>query len=127
MAGGAFSQDGSLRSERADVDFTADAQYRAIKRTATGITLCGAADAGFIGVLQDDVPAGEYATYKIRDVSKAVAGAAIAAGARVTTDADARFVTAVAGNPVMGRAEAAAAALGDIFALEIEPSGVVPA
>lgn len=120
---GSYAQDGALRSHIADADFTASAQYRAVKRTSTGLALCGAADVGFYGVLQDDVPIGRYATAKVRDTSKMVAGAAVAAGAKLTTDASGRFVTAATGNTIVGRAREAAAAAGDLFAGEIFQAG----
>lgn len=122
----AYAQDGAFVAYDSDADLSAEAagQYRAVKRTATGFVLCVATDAAFLGVLQDDPAAGEPGTIKTRDVSKAAAGAAIAAGAAVTTDANGRFITAAATNVVVGRALEAAAAANDLFSLQIERAGV---
>lgn len=120
----AYSQDGGKVAYVADTDLSVTGQYRAVKRTATGIALCGAADAGFLGILQDDPLAGESGTVKTRDVSKAVAGAAVAVGAFVTTDATGRLITAAVGNPRVGRALEAAAAASDLFPIEVGLSGV---
>ncbi len=122
----AYAQDGGKVSYPSDADYSADGsgQYRAVRRTATGIVLCGAADAGFLGILQDDPALGEWGTVKTRDVSKASIGAAVAAGARLTTDAAGRLVTAVAGNPIVARALEAGAASGHLISVEVGLSGV---
>lgn len=120
----AYAQDGGKVAFPADVDLSVTGQYRAVKRTATGIDLCVAADAGFVGILQDDPLAGESGTVKTRDVSVAVAGAAVAVGARLTTDATGRLVTAAVGNPVVAQALEAAAAASDLFAVEVGLTGV---
>lgn len=125
----AYAQDGALVAYNADADYSVDGtgQYRAVKRTATGIVLCGAADVGFLGILQDDPAAGEAGTVKTRDVSKAVIGAAVVAGARLTTDANARLITAVAGNTVVAWAMEPGGASGDVIAVEVGVAGVVAA
>lgn len=120
----AYAQDGGKVAYPADTDLSVTGQYRAVKRTATGIALCGAADAGFLGILQDDPLAGESGTVKTRDVSKAVAGAAVAVGALLTTDAVGRLVPAALGNPAVARALEAAAADSDLFAVEVGLTGV---
>lgn len=118
-----FAQDGAQRAFTADTDLRTS-QWCAVRRTATGIALAGAASVDFLGILQDDPDIGEAGTVKVRDVSKAKAGAAIAAGARLTTDATGRLITAAATNPIVGRALEAAAAADDLFAAEINPGGV---
>lgn len=121
-----FGQDGALRAAPAAADFSTTGQYRAVKLTSDGYALCGAADLDFAGILQDDPLAGETATVKVRDVSKAVAGAAIALTDELTTDANGRMVPAATTNPIMGRPQEVAAAAGDLFAMEIRPGGTKP-
>ena len=121
-----FAQDGAFRAAPSSADYSADGtgQYRAVKLTGTGtVVLCGAADVDFAGVLQDNPASGETATYKVRDVSWAIAGAAIALTDELTTDAAGRFVPATTGQVIVGRPVSAAAASGDKFSLEIRPGG----
>lgn len=123
----AYSQDGALRAEPAAANYSADGtgQYRAVKRTATGVVLCGAADVDFAGILQNDPATGENATYKVRDVSKAVAGGVINANLteELTTDADGRLVPATTGQVIVGRPLEGASGSGVLFAMEIRPGG----
>jgi hypothetical protein len=122
----AYSQDGNLVTYTSDADYSADGtgQYRGVKITSTGVVLCGANDAAFLGVLQNDPKSGAAATVKVQDTSKAIAGGAITNGAKVTTDAAGRFVAATTGQNVCGRARSAAAASGDQFSLLIQPGGL---
>lgn len=122
----AYSQDGFLRPYPSDADLSAEGagQYRAVKRTATGFALCGAADVDFLGVLQDDPKLGESGTIKVGQATKAHAGAAIAITDELTTDSTGRFIAATTGNVVVGRPLEAAAAAGDLFAMEIRPGGI---
>lgn len=122
----AKSHDGPLMQDTSDADYSADGsgQFRGVKFSSTGVVLCGAADAGFVGVLQNNPALGESATFKHSDGSEAIAGAAIAKGAKVTTDANGRFVTATTGQFVCGVARSAAAASGDRFSLLVRAGGV---
>ena len=97
----------------AGVDLTAK-QFYAVKYDAAGKMIVGTL-ANAIGVLQDHSKAESDATVILLGMSKAVAGAAIAVGAEVTSDADGKFVTAAAGQVVLARANLAAAAEDDIF------------
>lgn len=129
-----FAQDGAYRAAPAGANFSVDGtgQYRAVKLSAgtdavTGtVVLCGAADVDFAGVLQDDPAAGETATYKVRDGSWAIAGAAIVLTDELTTDAAGRFVPAATGNIIVGRPLSAAAVSGDKFSIDIRPGGTKP-
>jgi len=122
----AYAQDGSRRAYPADADYSVTGQYRAMKRTATGIVQCGAADNDFLGMLQDDPKAGESGTVQVRDVSKAVAGGVVALTDELTTDATGRLVAAATGNPIVARPLEAAAAAGDLFSVEIRREGAKP-
>lgn len=120
----AYGQAGDKVAYAADADYSATGQYRAVKRTATGIVLCGANSNDFLGILQDDPALGEAGTVKTRDVSKVVAGGAFAAGDELTTDAAGRLVVATAGQQVLAVAVEPAAALGDISSASIGRRGL---
>lgn len=120
----AYGQEGDRSAYPADADLSTTGQYRAVVRTATGIALAGAA-VRIYGILQDDPRAGEAGTVKKRGTSKAIAGAAFAAGVSLTTDAAGRFVTAAVGNPIVARSEEPAGALGHITTVDILPAGGV--
>lgn len=117
-------------------------QYRAIKvDTAEKGAVAGAGEFA-IGVLQNKPAAGEAATVRVAGVTKMVAGAAVAAGARVAPDAAGKAKTAVAAtvntsdagaasdavtaSHVLGIALEAAAADGDIISVLITHSGAAP-
>lgn len=119
----AYGQDGDRVAYASDADYSAEGsgQYRGVKRTATGVVLCGAADAAFLGILQDNPALGRTATVKAGGRSKAVAGAAIAINALLTTDAAARFVTATTGQRVHARALESASGSGVLLAVSILP------
>lgn len=70
-----------------------------------------------VGVLQNKPVSGDAAQVAISGVTKAVAGAAVAAGAKLMTDANGKFITAVASasRHVVGIAMEAAAADGVVF------------
>lgn len=93
-------------------------QYRFVNLDGTGKAALAGAGAEAVGVLQNKPVANAEAT--VADIggggtSKVVAGAAIAAGARVASDASGRAVTAGVGNAILGRARVAAAAAGEII------------
>lgn len=121
----AYSQDGPLRSFPSDADYSADGtgQFRAVKRTATGIVLCGAADIDFLGILQDDPATGQGATVKVYGSTKAVAGGAILITDELTTDAAGRIVAATTGQVIVGRPLEVASGTGVLFAMEIRAGG----
>jgi hypothetical protein len=107
----------------AAVDFTTK-QFHAVKVDAAGkAALAGAGDFA-VGILQDNVPAGEAARVRISGKSKMVADAAVAAGAKVTPSADAQGATAtVTTDNILGVAASAAAAAGEVFEVIITHSG----
>ena len=122
---GAYGQARDLRAYPSDANYSVDGtgQYRAVKRTATGIVLCGAADIDFLGILQDDPATGQAGTVKTFGASKAVAGAAIVVTDELTTDAAGRLVPATTGQIIVGRPLEAASGTGVIFAMEIRAGG----
>jgi len=79
------------------------------------VDVCDAQGEISIGVLQNDPAAGEAALVQFLGTTKAVAGAAITKGARVTTGAAGKVEAAATGDYVIGRALEAAGADGDII------------
>ena len=97
-------------------EFTAAAdlsakQFFCVKVTAeNAVNLAGAGEA-VDGVLQNKPTSGQEATvWGVGSTTKAVAGAAVAAGADVTPDANGKLVTAGTGDYILGRALFAASA-----------------
>jgi hypothetical protein len=94
----------------------------------SGANLCNqaseAVNAGLIGVLQNKPKSGEFATVAYQGQSKVVAGAAITAGARITTNGSGRAVaTSALSQMVIGQALEAAGANGEVIsALILGPS-----
>ena len=73
-----------------------------------------------LGVLQDKPESGQAGCYRHMGTTKVVASAAIAIGARVTSDAAGKAVTTTTnGNIVVGTALEAAAADGDIIEIQL--------
>jgi hypothetical protein len=101
-------------------------QFRAVKLDANGRTvLSGLGDLQTVGVQQDKPTAlGQPSMVRISGVTKALAGGTVAIGARVTSDATGRLITATTGNQVLGIA-LTAAVVGDIFTVLLDSRGVV--
>lgn len=121
-----YGQAGDLRAYPSDANYSADGtgQYRAVKRTATGIVLCGAADVDFLGILQDDPALGQAGTVKTTGASKAVCGANVAITDELTTDSAGRLVAATTGQVIVARPlEANTGGSGVIIAVEIRVGG----
>lgn len=122
----AYTQDGDRIGGKAKLDYSAEGagQYRGVREIVAepGVyELCTANDPAFAGIMQDNPAAGRTLTVKTMSSSKAVAGAAFANRANLTTDANGRFVLATVGQRVLARALAPAAALGDIVPVRIRP------
>ncbi len=102
------------------VDLTGK-EYYAAKRTTGGLNLCGAGDT-CDGVISEGKPAGLSSSIKTGNQVKAIAGAAVAVGAKVTPNASAKFVTATSGTEVFGTAISAASGADVLFTIEIDRS-----
>lgn len=74
-------------------------QYKAVDVDGTI-----AADAGAIGILQNKPKSGEDATVGFMGRSRYVAGAAVAAGARITVTTSGYMITCTSGSAPLGRA-----------------------
>lgn len=99
------------------VAITAVPQYH-IAQASGGAINCGLATADtqvLLGVVQNVPLAGEHATICPLGRSKAIAGAAVTLGARITSNASGRAVAAGSGDAIIGYAIEAAAADGDVF------------
>lgn len=105
------------------VDLT-NKEFFAAKRTAGGLNLCGAGD--FCdGVISEGKAAGLSSSIKTGNQVKAIAGEAIAIGAKVTPNAAAKFVVAdTADDEVFGTAISAAGAADELFTIEIDRSKI---
>lgn len=76
------------------------------------------------GILQDKpAAAARPGSVAIGGKSKAVAGAAVAAGARLMTDSSGRVITATGTNITCGKALSAAGAAGDIIDVVVDTAG----
>lgn len=103
-----------------DVDLR-DKEFYGVKRTATGVTLCAAGD-HCDGVISEGKNIGLHTSFKTGNQLKAIAGAAVAIGAKVTTDANGKFITATSGTEVFGTAISNAAAANDLFTIDVDRS-----
>jgi predicted TIM-barrel enzyme len=103
-----------------DIDLR-DKEFYALKRTATGGTLCVAGD-HCDGVISEGKNVGLHSSIKTGNQVKAIAGAAVAVGAKVTPDANGKFITATAGTEVFGTAISIANAANDLFTIDVDRS-----
>lgn len=99
---------------------------------ATVIGSDGLSNPGPAGKMPDsiytegDVPQGEAVQGAIANGGrvKVLAGAAINVGDPVTTDANGKFIPAVAGNDIVGRATTAASAADEYISIQFQYKGV---
>lgn len=101
-------------------------QFRGMVFSAEQTVNVAGANVPTCGILQD-LPdaAGVAARVRHSGTSKGVAGAAFAANALLTTDAQGRWVTATSGQNVGAKAIEAATAVGDIVEMMVLPTGIV--
>lgn len=103
-------------------------QFYAVDINSSGkIVVASAAGQRVLGILQNKPTANQGAGVAVGGVSKAVAAAAITAGALLTTAADGRLQTATSGQFVVGRAVSAAGAANQLVEILLLPgSAAVP-
>jgi len=91
-------------------------QYRFVELAADAqVDIVASAGGDAVGVLQNDPSAaGRAATVAVMGVSKVVAGATVAAGDRLQSDANGAAIAAASGDIVLGRALTGGAA-GDVI------------
>src|SRR4051812_6486256 len=105
------------RTKTADAAITA---YQAVKITSTGIDVATAATDAIVGVAQIGVAIGEQCNYRFIGTTKAIASAAISAGAKVTATTGGKVVTTTTDHHVvLGIALEAAAADGDLVEIQL--------
>lgn len=109
----------------AGADLTAD-QFKFVKYSAGALVLASAGTDQVVGVLNNKPNTGEACEVETLGTTKLVAGAAIAKGAVVMSDALGRAVTGTATNYGQGYAMEAASAAGEIIAVQLRPFGILP-
>jgi hypothetical protein len=93
-------------------------QFRGVVVDSNGQAAVAGAAAEIAGVLQNDPSAIDRAAQIVQTgITKMVAGAAVATGANVTTDASGRAITAIVTNPIVGVALDAAANADEIISV----------
>ena len=104
----------------ASADLSAS-QHHFVEVDSNGeVTISNSAGESVFGVLQNDPGAqGVAANIMKTGVSKVVAGAAVAAGALVQTNASGRAITAASGDFVVGRAIDAVGADGEVVSIAL--------
>ena len=106
-------------------------EYLAAKFDANGkIVVCSTAGEvalGLLGAEEGTKAAGDTIAVQIKEIGLWKAGAAVAAGAAVMTDANGKAVTATAGKFILGYALKAATAAGQVIPVQIIKAGFVPA
>lgn len=99
-------------------------QYKFVGVSAANtVTVSSAAGADAFGVIQDTPASGAASTIGIGGMSKVMAGDAVAAGVKVSTDASGRAILATTGHNVMGTSVTAASAAGEIIVVKLDKSG----
>jgi hypothetical protein len=107
----------------AAVDLSAN-QFYIVKITAARqVNLTAAVGDVAYGILQNKPTLGQAADVGILGVTKAVAGAAISAAARLTSDTSGRVITAASTNQRLGVALEAATAAGQLITIALVPQG----
>jgi hypothetical protein len=103
-------------------------QHKIVKLNGSGQAILATVQGEKVtGVLQDKPSAaGQAASVaKTGSVTKVVAGAAVAAGALVMTDASARAITATATNYAFGQALTASSGAGQLISVYLNPFGTL--
>lgn len=119
----AFEMTTNELSLEASADLSTNQFHAVIVDTNGRAALAGAA-VPIVGILQDKPAAlGTAGHVKVGGITKAVAGAAVAANALVTPNATGELITAVATNTPAGVALSAAGAAGEVFTMLITPGG----
>jgi hypothetical protein len=101
-------------------------QYRFVKMSGTQCTVATGATDKTVGVLQNRPDAAtRAATVLVSGVTKAVAGAAITAGAVLYIDASGRVTSTQASNTAVGVALSTVSNVGDLVTVLLRPLGAV--
>jgi len=104
----------------AGADLSSTGQHRFVDLDGSGEAVLAGAGAAVAGVLENAPAQGEAAAIMgPGSVSKVEAGAAVSAGADVTSDASGRAVTSASGNYIAGKAINAAGGAGELISVWI--------
>lgn len=128
--GGFLGLDISLAAQ---ADYSTTGQFRFMSLSgADAATMCVSyttgGSAGAFGILQNAPSSGRAATVRILGMSKCVADAAISAGALISCSTQGRAVTAAStGYHIVGRANTASTAAGQIIEVFLLPLGAFSA
>jgi hypothetical protein len=98
-------------------------QFFFLAVNASGQAAIAGSGVATIGVLQNKPASGQAAQVRTEGITKCVAGAAVAAGALVMSDAAGKAITATSTNDASGVALTAAGALNDIITVKIATYG----
>ena len=93
--------------------------YKGVKLDASGNAVPAVLGDGLF-ILQNTPISGSAASVRAQGISFAIAGAAVAAGVRVMTDANGAIVAATTGKQAIGISLKAAAAAGDVITILCE-------
>lgn len=98
-------------------------RYRAVVLNGSGLMAQNIVSGGRIsGILQNKPDVNQACTVMVSGVSKVEAGAAITQGAPVMSDTVGRAIPATSTGFVIGRAELAATAAGQIISVALDPN-----
>lgn len=122
---GAKAWEGPLLPAVADVSLTGK-EYRFLVGTATGANVAaGATGEPVIGVCEDPQPvAGRGTTIRAYGIAVVEAGAAVAAGVGIASDAQGRAILAVTGKTKCAFSRTAATAAGQLIEVQLGNFGV---
>ena len=97
-------------------------QFYAVKLTGSrAVNLASTGGEAIYGILQNKPASGQAADVGFLGVSKAIAGAAITAGAALMTDTSGRLITATSTNHRVGYAIESVSATNTIFTMMVLP------
>lgn len=113
------------KTYKAAADLTA-CEFLAVRLSAAGqVNIAsnniGSASASVVGVLQNKPNTNQAASVAYFGESRARAGAAVTEGMWVTHDTSGFIINATSGTLVIGRANQAAAAAGDVISVTLQP------
>ena len=109
---------------KAAADIT-DGAFKAVKLTATGISIAGAGEAA-IGILipeTESPKAGEVVNVQVKDIGLVIVGAAVAPGDLLASDANGKLIKAASGKFVIAQALEEAAEADCIITAQVCKAG----
>lgn len=117
---GFLIHDGSQTTAAADLSAS---QFYAVKITAArAVNLASTGGEPIYGILQNKPTSGQAADVGLFGITKAVAGAAITAGAYLMTDTSGRLITVVTTSKRVAQALEAATAAGQLITVALGPN-----